>query len=161
MMFQPLKAKVTPPNYEFKLESLNDFLPEKKMSDLEVSFGKGKEVRDLNGVKTFQYQVKKEKYHISVLVQEKDGVIIDSFFRLPSYFLHDVFFQSLINKLGKQSSYKKVGEEAHYIWKLEKEVHVYSAACTITCFPIFYSVKQSASEVPSILEQLGPMKQMK
>ena len=32
--------------------------------------------------------------------------------------------------------------------------HVYSAACTITCFPIFYAVQKMNGSDPSILEKM-------
>jgi hypothetical protein len=75
-----------------------------------------------------------------VIVQSQEGKILDMFAKLPSYFLHDVFHQSLINRFGKQDEYKKYGEEAIYKWTKSPLTHVYSGACTITCFPIFYTV---------------------
>jgi len=153
-MFQPLKAKVDPPNYEFKLESLDVFLPEKKISDLDPKFGKGELVHEINKVKTHKFKLTEKRYIIQMLVQEKDGTIHDMFARLPSYFLHDVFLQSLVNKLGKQTSYKKIGEEAYYTWIINNLKHVYSAACTITCFPIFYSVEPTESKIPTLLVQM-------
>lgn len=154
LMFQPLKAKVEAPNYEFKLDTLEEFMPGKKMTDLEGTFGKGEEVTKNNQVRTVKYKIAKNNYHIQVLLQEKDGIIFDSFFRLPSYFLHDVFLQSLVNKLGKQNSFKNKNEEAFYVWNSTPIRHVYSAACTITCFPIFYSVTQPEANLPSLLEQM-------
>jgi hypothetical protein len=89
-----------------------------------------------------------------VLVQSKNGVIEDFHVKLPSYFLHDVFFQSLINRYGKQKSYKKFGEEAYYVWEVSALRHIYSAACTITCFPIFYAVQKMEGKEKSILEKM-------
>jgi len=154
MMFQPLKAKVDPPNYEFKLESLEVFLPEKKISDLEPKFGKGELVHEINKVRTHKFKLTEKRYIIHVFVQENEGTIYDMFTRLPSYFLHDVFLQSLVNKLGKQTSYKKIGEEAYYTWINKNVKHVYSAACTITCFPIFYAVEPTESKTPTLLLQM-------
>jgi hypothetical protein len=68
-------------------------------------------------------------------------VILDFFAILPSYFLHDLFHQALINRLGKQSSYIKKETAALYIWKTSDGLtHYYQGTCTINCFPEFYSV---------------------
>ena len=156
MMFQPLNAKVEKPNYDFSIESLNDFFPGKSISSINPKHGKSVEANVIGKVKTLKYQVEQISYKFPVLVQEKDGVILDFFAKLPSYFLHDIFLQSLVNKLGKQTTYKKTGEEAFYIWEAGGLKHIYSAACTITCFPIFYAVQPAKTEKtsPSILEQM-------
>lgn len=130
-------AKVEAPNYQFKLETLDPFYPQKNLANIPSSFNKPENVNS-SGLK--KYLVKELRYNFPVLVQEREGVILDFFARLPSYFLHDVFFQSLVNRLGKQKTYKKIGEEAFYIWEKDNLKHIYSAACTITCFPIFYTV---------------------
>jgi hypothetical protein len=154
-MFQPLKAKILPPNYEFKLNSLDNYMPLQKLSELQEKVGKGAVISDQGEIKSVEFLIKEDRYHLKVLVQHKNDEIFDTFIKLPSYFLHDVFFQSLINKLGKQTTYKKVREEAFYTWVLDNEIHVYSAACTITCFPIFYSVSSKNKSGKSILEQLS------
>lgn len=140
LMFQPLNAKVEEPNYNFSIETLADFYPEKKLEDIEKKYGKPETMSERNEIITMKFYVANIRYKFPVLVQAQNGKILDFFARLPNYFLHDVFFQSLINKIGKQNSYKKVGEEAVYIWDKDSLKHVYSAACTITCFPIFYTV---------------------
>jgi hypothetical protein len=140
IMFQPLNAKVEAPNYNFSLDALSDFFPDKKLADLEKKMTKGEAVNEVNGIQTIKFNVSHAGYKFPVLVQVKEGVILDFFARLPSYFLHDLFLQSLVNRYGKQNSYKKVGEEAFYVWDKSPLRHVYSGACTITCFPIFYTV---------------------
>ena len=140
MMFQPLNAKVEAPNYDFSLNTLADFFPEKPISELEKKYGKHEVVGNKNGVETMKYYVAHIRYKFPVIVQTKDGKVLDFFAKLPSYFLHDVFFQSLVNRMGKQNTYKKVGEEAVYIWEKDSLKHVYSGACTITCFTVFYTV---------------------
>ncbi len=152
-MFQPLNAKVEAPNYNFSLDSLSEFFPGKSITPLEQKYGKGEVMSDEGGVRTLKYYVAHVRYKFPVIVQAREGVIDDFFARLPSYFLHDLFFQSLVNRYGKQENYKKVGEEAVYRWNKEGNTHVYSAACTITCFPIFYAVKKSDS-TSSIIEKM-------
>lgn len=153
MMFQPLNAKVEAPNYDFSVTTLEFFYPGKSLAEATAKFGKAEIVNTARGLKTHKFQVEQIRYKFPVLVQEKDGVIQDFFARLPSYFLHDVFFQSLVNKLGKQKTYKKTGEEAFYTWEDAENRFVYSAACTITCFPIFFSGERIKGGT-SILEQM-------
>jgi hypothetical protein len=153
-MNQPLNAMVEAPNYDFSLNTLEDFFPTKNIAEVEKKYGKGEQINSQRGMKTVRYKVEHLRYKFPVLVQEKDGNINDFFARLPSYFLHDIFLQSLVNKLGKQNTYKRVEEEAFYVWKANGLKHVYSAACTITCFPIFYSVESDGTKAPSILSQM-------
>jgi hypothetical protein len=139
-MFQPLNAKVIAPNYEFNVDSLMDFLPSKDLKDIESKYGKPEVMNLKDGIQLLKVQIKTTNYHIPVMIQVRDNKILDFYAKLPSYFLHDVFFQSLINRLGKQEVFQKSAEEAIYQWLKDDMTHVYSAACTITCFPIFYSV---------------------
>lgn len=141
MMFQPLNAKVEAPNYNFSLDTLADFNPGKTRTEIEKKYGKAEVMSSSNGTETLKFYAAHIRYKFPVLVQtSKEGVVLDFFAKLPSYFLHDIFFQSLVNRMGKQKTYKKVGEEAVYTWENNSLLHVYSGACTITCFPIFYSV---------------------
>lgn len=154
LLFQPLNAKVEAPNYNFSLDALNDFFPEKMMTSLETKYGKGEVQESAGGIQTLKYYVAHIRYKFPVIVQSRDGEVVDFFARLPSYFSHDIFFQSLINKYGKQKTFTKAGEEAHYTWEQESLKHIYSAACTITCFPIFYAVQKIESVTPSILQKM-------
>lgn len=153
LMFQPLNAKVEAPNYNFSLDTLNDFFPGKAQADLEKKYGKP-EVMGNSEPRTLKFQVAHIRYKFPVIVQVKDGVVLDFFARLPSYFLHDMFFQSLINRLGKQTTYKKIGEEAYYTWDAKPLKHIYSAACTITCFPIFYAVHPIEMDSSSLMKKM-------
>lgn len=153
-MFQPLNAKVEAPNYNFSLDTLSAFFPGKQTSELDAKYGKAEMMSDEGELKTLKYYVAHIRYKFPVIVQAKNGVVEDFFAKLPSYFLHDIFFQSLVNRYGKQSSYKKIGEEAHYVWDTNDLKQVYSAACTITCFPIFYAVEKKDASSPGILEKM-------
>lgn len=154
LKFQPLNAKVEAPNYNFSNETFEDFLPGKATRDLQLKFGSPEEMSLDRQVRTVKYYISSVRYKFPVIVQEQEGVILDFHARLPSYFLHDSFFQGLTNKLGKQTSYKKTGEEAYYTWEKPPLRHIYSAACTITCFPIFYAVQKIDPEEPSIGEKM-------
>ena len=154
IMYQQLNAKVEAPNYNFSIDTLSDFLPEKKTDLLDTKYGKAEVLNEDKGVKTLKYTVTHMRYKFPVLVQTNENEVVDTFARLPSYFLHDIFLQSLVNRYGKQTGYKKTGEEAQYVWELKGTKHIYSAACTITCFPIFYAVEKSEKNSASILEKM-------
>lgn len=152
--FQPLNAKIEAPNYNFSVDTLGDFAPGSSIDTIEKKYGKGSMERNSGGAATVKFFVAHLRYKFPVLVQVKDGVVLDMYARLPSYFLHDVFLQSLVNRIGKQTSFKRTGEHAHYVWVTKDARHVYDGACTITCFPIFYAVEKTDSPVKSILEQM-------
>lgn len=149
-----LNAKVEKPNYEFNIDIFNDFLPGKTLDGLKSKYGSPEVMSEVSKVQTLKFTVTHPRYKFPVIVQAKEGVILDYLARLPSYFLHDVFFQSLVNRLGKQNEHKKVGEEAYYVWNAQETKHIYSAACTITCFPIFYAVQPAAPTSTPLLEQM-------
>lgn len=153
-MFQHLNAKVESPNYSFNTDSLSDFFPGKALNTLETKFGKGEILSDETGLKTIRFYVSGPQYKFPVIVHAKDGVIEDFLARLPSYFLHDTFFQSLVNDYGKQKKYYKYKEEAFYVWEKENLKHIYSAACTITCFPIFYAVEKIGTSEKTLLQKM-------
>lgn len=154
LMFQPLNAKVEAPNYNFSVDALADFFPGKNTSALDGKYGKGELMSEESGLQTLKYQVAQIRYKFPVIVQARDGVVEDFFARLPSYFLHDIFFQSLVNRYGKQTKYIKTGEEANYVWNAAPLKHIYSAACTITCFPIFYAVQKIDNPNKSVIEKM-------
>lgn len=133
-------AEVTPPNYNFSLDSLQVFKPGSTREAFEKKYGKGEVWKEQNKTVVLKYYVAQIRYKFPVFVQVFDGKVVDFFARLPTYFLHDVFHQSLINRIGKQDKYFKVEGNALYSWKNKKGIdHTYSGTCTITCFPIFYS----------------------
>jgi hypothetical protein len=136
-----LRAEVAAPNYNFSLEALQIFVPGNKQTTIEEKMGKG-EVLEQSGVtSTKKYYVAHLRYKFPVMVQYNNGEVADFYARLPSYFLHDIFLQSLVNKLGKQNTFQKKGEEAVYSWNnKDGKDHVYGSSCTITCFPVFYTV---------------------
>lgn len=139
---QKALAKVDPPNYNFSVDKFQLFMPGKSLAEIEKSY-KFKEVvfKDDQFI-TYKFYIEHIRYRFALLAQFKDGKVTDFHARLPQYFLHNIFHQSLINRLGPQDQYKKVNEHAIYIWKNKNnQKHIYSGACTITCFPIFYAVK--------------------
>ena len=135
-------SKVDPPNYDFSVDKFQLFMPGAKLADIEKVY----KVKELsfkqNQFKTYKFYIEHIRYRFPIFVQFNGNTVTDFHARLPAYFLHDVFHQSLINRLGKQDIYKKVEEQALYLWKNKNgKKHVYSGGCSITCFPIYYAVK--------------------
>lgn len=135
-------AEIIPPNFDFKFNDFNLFMPGALRKGIEKKYTDGKEIKLSDSLKVMKYQLKNARYSFFILVQYQQGKVTDFYTRLPSYFSHDVFHQSIINRFGKQDLYKKIEEQAIYIWnKKSKNKHFYSGACTITCFPVYYSVQ--------------------
>lgn len=153
-MFQPLNAKVEAPNYKFDPKVLEVFFPAKTIKEIEAKYGKGESLGVSKGLETIKYQVKGKQYNFTVLVQQREGLVHDFHARLPSYFLHDVFFEDLIKILGKQDVYKKTLEEAYYQWNKKDLIFVYSASCTITCFPVFFAGHEKENFSESLLGKM-------
>ena len=151
MMFQPLKAKVEAPNYHFSIDEFNSYLPNQSIEPLSGQFQSLKKTAAAVLVKT---EIKKERYHIPIFITAEKNTIIDMYAKLPSYFLHDVFFESLRKKYGKQTTYKMKDEHAVYTWEKEDLLITYSATCTITCFPLYLSIASQQNKKKSLLEQL-------
>ena len=142
-------AKVEAPNYDFSVDKFKEFAPGNKIAPLIEKY-KPVVIGKDNGATTYKFYVAHIRYKFVTLVQVVDSKITDFHARLPHYFLHDIFHQSLINRYGAQDKYKKNEESALYIWENKDGVnHVYSGACTITCFPIFYSAYDSKTKFSS------------
>jgi len=141
-----LGAAVKAPNQDFKLTELDIFYPGKKTSEIKTKWGDG-EVVEKGPPEIRRYVVAAPNYQIIVLVQIQNDTVIDFYAKLPSYFLHDIFHQSLINKLGKQNRYYLENETAVYVWNnVQGLEHTYASACTITCFPIYYTVNSGSGK---------------
>lgn len=149
-------AKVDPPNYEFSLEVLERFAPGKKREEIEKDYKKSTIISNNGETIVKRYEITHIRYQFPIIVQFRNDTVLDSFARLPSYFLHDVFHQSLINRYGKQDRYQKLEEQAVYQWENAQNMQItYSGACTITCFPIFISYQvRNQDDHTSLLEQL-------
>lgn len=133
-------GKVDPPNYDFSVDKFQDFMPGKKISAINKKYKFSEVIFKGGAFVTYKYYVEHIRYRFPILVQFINGEVTDFYARLPYYFLHDIFHQSLINRYGAQDFYQKTEESAIYVWKNKNNIkHIYSGACTITCFPIFYS----------------------
>ena len=153
-------SKVEPPNYNFSLDMLDKFLPGKAYTAIEQDLGKGEIYKSKNDYITYKFYVAQYRYKFPVFVQVRGGKVVDFFAKLPSYFLHNVFHQTLITRIGKQDKYNKYEESAVYTWKNNSgNKHIYFGTCTITCFPVYYTVilrsEIGTSKYLPIIEQLS------
>ena len=149
-------AKVDPPNYDFSLDKFQIFMPGQTLAKIQASYPSKELVLQNGEFKTYKFYVEHIRYRFPILVQFKADKVTDFHARLPTYFLHDLFHQALINRYGKQDQYKNKKEQSIYIWNNQNgNKHYYVGACTITCFPIFYAVRtQDLGAQASILQQL-------
>lgn len=134
-------------------------MPGNFMQDIDKVYPKKELVFKTEQFVTYKYYISHIRYKFPILVQFHKGKVTDFHAKLPQYFLHDIFHQSLINRIGKQDIYKKIEEQAIYIWKNKNgKRHYYAGACTITCFPIYYAVKNLDQILPqeyqSLIQQL-------
>jgi len=136
-IIQPVSSQIEPPNYDFSLDTLADFYPGKKFNDMEKKYGKG-ELTLKETIPIYKFYVAHIRYKFPVFVRIFNGESVSFFARLPSYFLHDVFHQSLINRYGKQDEYTKIENMAVYLWKNKDNIKfIYQGQCTLNCFPMY------------------------
>ncbi len=134
-------AQVDPPNYNFSLDQFDPFLPGQKFSSQWKQQHQAVLMSEKNNIQLYRLQIKQLRYVFSIFVGVKENIIVDFYATLPTYFLHDVFHQSLINRFQKQDEYQLINGTALYTWKKNPQKKmIYSATCTITCFPIFLTV---------------------
>ena len=144
---QEVKTKI--PNYDFSLDSLKAFFPGSNLEDIEKEVGKGEVMKKGENFLIKKYYIAQIRYKFPVFVQYNERKSLDFFARLPTYFLHDLFHQSLINRYGPQNKYINLDSSSLYVWNNAKGFKIiYNGACTITCFPQFLFV--SRPEDPKI-----------
>lgn len=133
-------AKVDPPNYNFSLDTLKDFAPGGDLETIEKKYGKGIVVNRIEEIVSVKFFVAHIRYKFPVFVQLYKNKVLDFYATLPSYFLHDIFHQSIINRFGKQDKYIITNGHALYVWNnVDGIKYFYTGTCTITCFPIYFS----------------------
>ncbi|MBL6991212.1 MAG: hypothetical protein ISR65_15620 [Bacteriovoracaceae bacterium] len=140
--FLPLSlySKVDPPNYDFSLDSMKLFAPGTNLQDIKQKYGKGEVMGGKGDTSIMKYDVIHLRYKFPIFIQLYEDKVLDFFMTLPTYFLHDIFHQSLINRLGPQDKYLLKDRTAIYTWNSKSGFsHYYRGACTIVCFPMYYS----------------------
>ena len=101
------------------LDTLKKFYPGTELSAIQKEFGKGETISSGGAAKSYKFYVAQLRYKFPVFVTVSQNKVVDFFARLPTYFLHDIFHQSLINRYGKQDEYSKVKRNGLYIWNNE------------------------------------------
>ncbi|MEC7277450.1 MAG: hypothetical protein VXV96_14115 [Bdellovibrionota bacterium] len=138
----PALSEVEPPNYNFSLDTLKDFYPGKTLGKIKTKYKNVTLEFDKGASKIYKTYITHIRYKFPIYFRIFEDKTVSLFARLPSYFLHDVFHQSLINRYQKQDEYNKVGNTAVYIWKDKENLKLtYQGQCTITCFPMYLSVE--------------------
>lgn len=142
-------TKVTPPNYNFSLKQLSIFFPGEKLAIVSKSYKNPILLSDIGEDILYQkYKIIHPNYTFHIYVQSKSGIILDFFAKLPSYFAHNLFHQSIIDKFGKQNSFSNKDSTSIYKWKLKNNIElIYSGACTITCFTIYITAKSTDKKI--------------
>lgn len=154
-------AEIEPPNYNFSLDTLSNFYPGKTLDSIKGKYKKVSLEFDKGNSKIYKTYVSHIRYKFPVFFRVYEEKSVAMFARLPSYFLHDVFHQSLINRYGKQDQYNKVGNAATYIWDNKDNLKItYQGQCTITCFPMYIAIEmvkppESFPGSTSILKELA------
>ena len=135
------------PNYDFSIDNLEVFFPNSTREEIEKTAGEGTIIKSNENLVIKRYYVAQLRYKFPVFVQFYQDKSIEFFARLPSYFLHDLFHQALINRYGEQNRYVRIENSALYIWQnAENNQIVYNGMCTITCFPQFLSIAKKETQ---------------
>jgi hypothetical protein len=153
------KAKVTPKNYDFTYDKFKDFYPGQNISAIKSKYKNLKLINKQGAVETYEATITHVRYVFPLYIQIKEEKVIDFFAKLPSYFIHDIFHQSIINRYGMQNKFHHKDGTSFYVWNNADGIKItYSGACTITCFPIFIhgiSTKEKALMKESLLIKLN------
>ncbi len=153
------KALIEEPNYNFTFDKFEVFNPGKNLSDIKKTYPKVKLINKSGSTELYEVDIIHQRYKFPLYFQIKEQKVVDYFARLPNYFIHDTFHQSLINRFGKQNKFYNKNSTSFYMWSnANGNIITYSGACTITCFPIFVHVISSKDQTllkESLLEKFN------
>ena len=137
-LVNPANALVTPKNYDFTYDKFKEFYPGVELSSIKKNYPNLKLIKKDASLSLYEVDIVHIRYKFPLYFQIKENKVVDFYAKLPSYFIHDIFHQSLINRFGMQSKFVSNDGTAYYIWQnAEGLIITYSGACTITCFPVF------------------------
>lgn len=132
------RAEVAKIDYNFTFDKFNLYLPGASLKDILQQNPKAEMINKSGVITLYRADISHDRYKFPIFFQIKSDIVVDFFAKLPSYFLHDIFHQSLINRYGKQDKFSNTNNHAFYKWENREDfIITYSGACTITCFPIF------------------------
>lgn len=154
-------SKIEPPNYDFSLDAFNKFAPGVTYDDIAKDYKPELVMENPDGTAVYKIYINHMRYVFPLFFQTYQKKIIDYIARLPSYFIHDIFHQSIINRYGKQNKYTKKENSAVYIWDNIQGTNkiIYSGSCTITCFPMYYALipQNPPADIPKYVSSLDKL----
>jgi hypothetical protein len=140
---------------EFSLTELSPYLPGNLIDKGKPEIKKAV-VLDKEGDKEIlllKYQL--PKFYLMTNLQIEKNEILDSYFRFPNNYSHDIILTLLQKKFGKQTKYYKKNNDALYWW-LDKDFDgktmdiIYHGSCSLSCFPLgLHLIGKKAIENPS------------
>jgi hypothetical protein len=143
-----IHAEITPPNYDFTLQSIENFAPGKNIEEVKKQNPKFDIFEDNGDQKVFRFKLIRANYILDVYTQVKKDTITDLFVRLPQYFLHDIFLKDLQKKWGKQDRFVHHDKSSVYAWLNKNNVNIiYQGSCSITCFPMYIEIVSTEKSV--------------
>lgn len=151
-----IHAEITPPNYDFTLKSLENFLPGKNIEEIKKQNPKFDLFADSGDQKILRFKLKRTGYTLDLYTQVKKDVVTDLFVRLPQHFLHDIFLTDLQNKWKKQDRFVRHDRSAIYVWlNRDNNNIIYHGSCSITCFPMFIEIVSTDKTVIPMYQKLN------
>ena len=151
-----IHAEITPPNYNFTLQSLENFMPGKKIEEIKKTNPKFDIFSDNGDQKILRFKLLRANYTLDLYTQVKKDQITDLFVRLPQHFLHDLFLKDLQTKWKKQDKFKRHDRSAVYVWLNRDNTNIiYHGSCSITCFPMFIEIVSTDKSVIPMYQKLN------
>jgi len=151
-----LYAKITPPNYDFTLKSLEIFYPGKPIEEVKKLNPKYKTIEDNGDAKLLFFQIKKANYKLDIYTQVKKDQITDLYVRLPQHFVHDILLKDLQTTWKKQDRFIRKDGSALYTWMNRDNFNIiYQGSCSITCFPMFLEIVSTDKSVKPLYNKFN------
>lgn len=156
LLFNLVHAGITPPNYDFSLNTLELFLPGKLIEDVKKANPKFKIVEENGEKKILLFQYKRPNYILDLYTQVNKDKITDLYVRLPQHFIHDSFLKELQTKWKKQDRFTRKDGSALYTWFNRDNFNIiYQGSCSITCFPMFIEIMSTDKTVQPLYIKLN------
>lgn len=151
-----IHAEITPPNYDFSLKTIENFMPGKNIEDLKKQNLKFDIFEDSGDKKILKFKINRPDYSLDIYTQVKKDLIIDLFIRLPQHFFHDLLLTELQKKWNKQDRFMRHDKSAVYVWLNRENTNIiYQGSCSLTCFPMFLEIVSTDKSVVSMYDKLN------
>lgn len=103
------------------------------------------------------FYIAHKQFRFPLIAHFYQNNLSDYWITWPSYFLHDTLHKELVDIFGKQNIFFHKKDHSVYIWNNQEYLIRYEATCTITCFPLYLSVKTTKivdKKYQSLVDQL-------